>query len=129
VKAVDANILARYILGDDPEQARRATVVMAQPCYVALTVLLETAWLLSSRYRMDRETLAATLTEVIMLPTVTIDDPVLIGWAIERFAAGADFADMIHIVASRQADAFVSLDEKLAQRAGDRSPVVVECPA
>ena len=129
MKAVDANILARYILGDDPEQARRATVVMAQPCYVALTVLLETAWLLSSRYRMDRETLAATLTEVIMLPTVTIDDPELIGWAIERFAAGADFADMIHIVASRQADAFVSLDEKLAQRAGDRSPVVVECPA
>jgi predicted nucleic-acid-binding protein len=129
VKAVDANILARYILGDDPEQGRRATVVMAQPCYVALTVLLETAWLLSSRYRIDRETLAATLTDVIMLPTVTIDDPELIGWAIERFAAGADVADMIHIVASRQADAFVSLDEKLAQRAGDRSPVVVECPA
>ena len=129
MKAVDANILARYILGDDPEQGRRATVVMAQPCYVALTVLLETAWLLSSRYRMDRETLAATLTDVIMLPTVTIDDPESIGWAIERFAAGADVADMIHIVASRQADAFVSLDEKLAQRAGDRSPVVVECPA
>ena len=128
VKAVDTNVLARYIVGDDPDQQRRATAVMAQPCYIAHTVLLETAWLLSSRYRFDRATLAATLSDLALLPSVTMDDVDLIHWAIERFAAGADIADMLHLIASRRADVFVSFEGRLAQVAGTGSPIVVEQP-
>ena len=129
LKAVDTNILARYILGDDPDQAARATAVLRDPCYVSHTVLVELAWLLSSRYRMDRATLAATLADLVLVPSVTVDEPELVDWAIDRFGAGADFADMIHLVAGRHASAFVSFEDRLARLAGDRSPVPIEQPA
>jgi predicted nucleic-acid-binding protein len=49
-------------------------------------------------------------------------------WAIERFAAGADFADMIHIVAARGAVAFVSFESRLSKLAGTASPMPIERP-
>lgn len=126
VKSFDTNILARFITQDDPVQAPLAISAMAQPGFVADTVLLETAWLLSSRYGIDRRELAAQLRDLLSLPQLSVSDPGAVAWAIERFADGADFADMMHIVGSRGADAFVTFEKKLADRAGPASPVPVE---
>lgn len=129
MKAVDTNVLARYILGDDAEQARRAAVVLAAPCFVSDTVLLETAWLLSSRHKVGRAVLAATLSDLLRLPSLTVDEPDLLAWAIERFAAGADLADMIHLVSSRSADCFVSFEVDLVKDAGSDAPLPIQQPA
>lgn len=126
VKAVDTNIVARFVLGDDPAQTMLATQLLRTPCYISDSVLLETAWLLSSRFGLDRPALAATLRDLIELPTVSVGDLEGLRWAIDRFAAGADLADMIHIHMARGADAFVSFEKQLAQRAGPNSPVPVE---
>jgi predicted nucleic-acid-binding protein len=50
VRSVDTNVLARYLLGDDPVQNPIAERTIADGAYVSLTVLLETHWLLTSRY-------------------------------------------------------------------------------
>lgn len=129
MKAVDTNILVRYLTGDDPEQAKRATLVLSGGCYVPNTVLLETAWLLSSRYGLDRSHLAATLSDLLLLPDLTVSDADLVRWAVERFAAGADIADMLHLISSRGADTFISFDKRLAAQAGPSAPMPIEQPA
>jgi predicted nucleic-acid-binding protein len=126
MKSVDTNVLARYVIGDDPAQAALATEILRQPCFISHTVLLETAWLLASRYRVARADLADTLLDLVHLPRVSVSDLALVEWAIARFAAGGDFADMLHIAGSGGADAFVSLEKRLADRAGAQSPVPVE---
>lgn len=128
MKAIDTNILARFIMQDDPVQAVLAEKVLTAPCYISDTVLLETAWLLSSRYRVGRAMLADTLRDILALPTITVSSERLIKWAVDRFAAGADFADMMHIVGARDCDGFVSFEHRLVTRAGPDSPVQVEAP-
>ncbi|GAA0667433.1 putative nucleic-acid-binding protein [Sphingomonas insulae] len=129
MKAVDTNIVARYITNDDPIQSPIATAVLAQPSYIADTVLLESAWLLSSRYGYGRALLADTLNDLIDLPSVTVSDPALIRWAIGRFAAGADFADMMHLISGRHADGFVSFEDRLVALAGPDTPLPIARPA
>ena len=126
MKAVDTNVLARFLVNDDAEQSPIATRVLAGPSYIADTVLVETAWLLSSRYGFGRAVLAEALLDILNLPTVEVSDPALIGWAVRRFAAGADLADMMHLIGGRHADAFVSFETKLATQAGPDTPVPIE---
>lgn len=128
LKAVDTNILARYLMRDDPVQTPLAEAQLVQPSFVSHTVLLETAWLLSSRYRVRRADLAATLRDVVRLPELHINDEDLVIWAIDRFRDGADFADMLHLVTAQAAavDAFVTFDAGIVAEAGPTSPVAVE---
>ena len=83
MKAVDTNVLARYLLNDDPVQSPIATSIMAEPNYVSDTVLVEAAWLLSSRYGFDRAVLAGALADLLEATAA----------ASAREAAGAPEAD------------------------------------
>ncbi|EZP53531.1 type II toxin-antitoxin system VapC family toxin [Sphingomonas sp. RIT328] len=129
MKAVDTNIVVRYVTDDDPVQSPIATRVLSEPCYVSDTVLLETAWLRSSHYGFGRTLLAATLADLIRLPTITLSDPAWIAWAIERFVRGADLADMIHLVNARHMDAFISFEKRLGRLAGSKTPLPIERPS
>lgn len=126
MNAVDTNILARYVTGDDPAQSAVAMQLLGGPCFVPDTVLLETAWLLASRYGMKRAVLVETLRDLLSLPLLSVGDPAGLRWAIDRFAEGADLADMMHIVGSRGADAFLSFEKDLAKRAGPAGPIPVQ---
>ena len=128
LKAVDTNIIARYVVQDDPAQASVAAKLLSGPCYLPDTVLVETAWLLASRYGIGRKLLAETLDDVLSLPALQVSDPIRINWAIRRFAAGADFAGMMHLISSRGAECFVSFETSLAKRAGPDSPIAIEIP-
>ena len=126
MKAVDTNIVARFVIGDDPVQAQRAAEILAGPCFVPSTVLLETAWLLSSRFGLDRATVAETLRDLLRLPLLTAPSADQLDWALDRFEAGADFADMLHIVFAVGADSFVSFEKHLARYAGPDTPLPIE---
>ena len=126
MRAVDTNILARYLVRDDPAQVALADAALAESCFLPITVLLEITWLLASRYATPRAKIAEALEAVLQLPTVATEDDSLVTWAIERFRAGADFADMIHIMVSRRADSFISFDKRLARQAGPDAPLPIE---
>jgi predicted nucleic-acid-binding protein len=57
---IDTNVLVRLLISDDAEQTRRARKLIDQcvardePVLVSLLVLLETEWVLRSRYELDR---------------------------------------------------------------------------
>ena len=126
LNAVDTNIIARYILQDDPKQAAIATKLLAEPCFASDTVLVELAWLLSSRYGVGRADLAATLHDLLRLPALSVSNDALIGWAIDRFATGADFADMMHIVSAQGVDRFATFDQGITRDVGTDTPVAIE---
>ncbi len=118
-------MLARLLVEDDQAQAEIARDTLSRDCIISSTVLIEAEWVLRSLYRWPRDAIAASLREIIDLPSVTVDS-VNIRWAIDRFSKGADFADMMHIASAQGATSFATFDRRVDKDAGPKSPVRVE---
>jgi predicted nucleic-acid-binding protein len=115
VKAVDTNVLARLILQDDPHQTSLAEAILRNPVWVSHTVWVELGWVLAKQLRLDRAIVADALLTVLTIETVHVADREGLLWAIERYRAGADWADAVHLVAARGvADRFVTFDKAIA---------------
>lgn len=115
MKAVDTNVLARLILQDEPNQARLAEAVVREPVWVSHTVWIELGWVLGRRLRVDRAIVADALETVLMLETVHVADRDGLMWAIARYRRGADWGDVVHLVAARGvADRFVTFDQAIS---------------
>jgi predicted nucleic-acid-binding protein len=124
VKSVDTNVLARFLLNDDPSQSPIARSIIAEGVVVPITVLLELGWLLGSRMGMDRPVLNLILVKLLGMPGIHIDNEPQIRAALALHAKGADFADAIHLVAARGSEAFVTFDRQVPD--GDGIGVDVE---
>lgn len=118
-------MVTRIIVRDDAAQLTAIEQLLNEPLFVTSTVVLETVWVLSSRYRMQRATIADALSALIDIPNVQIEAPELVLWVLERFRGGADFADMLHLVAGRGGEAFVTFDRGVAKAAQPGPPIPV----
>ena len=126
MKAVDTNILARFILADEKHQSAMASEILGAPVWVSLTVWLELGWVLSKRAALGRAMVADAIETLLQLGTIHTADRDGLSWAVTRYRSGADWADMIHLVSARSvADGFVTFDRGIAIHAG-QSPVPVE---
>jgi predicted nucleic-acid-binding protein len=126
VRAIDTNVIIRYLRRDDDRQAKQADRVLATPCIVPITVLLETTWVLTSYFKVARGDIARSLQELLDLETVHCEDIGMTQWALERYRHGADIADMLHLIGARGAAQFTTFDRGLAKRAGANPPLAVE---
>jgi len=62
MRAIDTNIVIRYLTADDPDQTAKAkAVVDAGQVFVSTTVLLECEWVLRSVYDFSRHEVVAAL--------------------------------------------------------------------
>jgi predicted nucleic-acid-binding protein len=125
VKALDTCVLARYFVADHPEQTRLAERQIAEGGFVPVTVLLELAWLLRSRYRYTRQLVAASIEELDKLPNLVLANENAIAWVVARIRAGADVADLIHLTAAEGCAAFVTFDD-MSKEVGPDTPVAIE---
>ena len=125
MKAIDTNILVRLIVKDDDEQVARAQAFCARGVLVSLTVVLETEWVLRSRYGMGREYIVPVMLSFIDNANLYFSREAGVRWALDRYRAGADFADMIHLLDAHDADEFATFDESLADEAGSDTPLPV----
>ena len=127
MKSVDTNILARLVLQDDERQVELARDIMRAPVWVTHTVWLELGWVLGKRLRLDHAIVADALLTLLSLSTVHVADRDGLEWAIERYREGADWGDVLHLVAVRGAsDVFVTFDRRIERAAGDDPPVIIE---
>ena len=126
LRAVDTNILVRLIVIDNQEQYGIALDAISNNVIIPVTVLLETGWVLSSQYAMTRDAIMAALSALMDFPTIHVADEPGVRWALARYAAGADLADMLHLVAAGEATGFVTFDRKIAAAAGSDTPVSIE---
>lgn len=115
---VDTNVVVRLIVNDDPEQvARAAHLFEANEILIPSSVLIETEWVLSKTYDLDRATVAEAIARLIDLANVTVDEPQRIAWALSAFAEGMDFADAVHIRTAAPIARFASFDRALVKAA------------
>ncbi|MCY7315592.1 MAG: type II toxin-antitoxin system VapC family toxin [Rubrivivax sp.] len=122
MKAVDTNVLARFLVDDpdDAEAARQRQValrVFSQPVFVPLTVLLEFSWLIQGFYKFPRPTVAAILGTLLGLEHVLIEHRGDVAGALELFKEHTlDFADALHLTRSSQMQALLTFDKQFAKR-------------
>lgn len=116
--AIDTNIVVRYLTGDHPEQSARAReIVDGEPVFVAVTVMLETEWVLRSAYGYKPDEVARALRAFGGLPRVTIEDAASVAAAFDLAENGMDFADALHLGRSAGQDAFLTFDRRFVKAA------------
>ena len=123
--AIDTNVIVRILEKDHPAQTEAAHRAVAAGAYVPPGVLIETECVLRSIYRWDRQRIARAIGSFLALPTVSVDSHEQVLWALDRFATGADWADMLHITPAAGRDAFATFEKDMPRAAGDASPVPV----
>ncbi len=127
MRAIDTNVVVRYLTRDDPVQAARAKAVIdAGGAFIATTVLLETEWVLRSAYGFVPEDVARALGDLAGLPGVSVEDPVLLAEALQRAEAGMDFADSLHLGAASRCEAMLTFDRRFIESAGNAAIAVTE---
>ena len=105
MKAIDTNVLVRFLVNDDPRQSRvakelfRGAELARESLYVSSLVLLETIWVLESAYGVGRDALVDTLGELLLLPTIEFEDRALIQAVLAgALALGSRRADLSHLL-------------------------------
>lgn len=117
-RAVDTNVLVRILADNGSEQAKAARELLLEgTLVVSSTVLLETEWVLRSRFKLDREVRSGLLGGLLKLGTVEVEGRSVVQRALSGFAAGMDFADALHLAGSGECDELVTFDRDFARRA------------
>lgn len=117
--ALDTNIVARYLLDDEPAQARAARRLLADAkaeYWIPVTVVLELAWVLR-KGDAPRSVVMERLRDVLSLRNVRVQNGDLVFQALRWAALGMDLADALHLVLSGKAERFATFDEALVKQA------------
>ena len=116
--AADTNVLIRFLVNDDASQSARAKAFLSsETVWVSKTVLLETAWVLLSVYRVPALEVNDNLKRMAALPNIHVEDAVQVARAFEWTASGIEFADALHLASLANADSLVTFDRQLVRRA------------
>lgn len=96
------------------------------------SVVLETAWVLSSGYQLSRERVAERIRHILRLPRVFTEDVDNLLLALDWYEQGMDFADALHVSAAQDAsDGFATFDKGIAKavkRIHIRFPILSPLP-
>lgn len=102
MKALDTNILARYLRDDDPVQSKRAAHFIQraarqnEPLFVNHVVLCELVWILSSVYEHRKEEIVDMIEAVLLTGQFQLEDKSSIELALEDYKKSkADFSDCL----------------------------------
>ena len=117
--ALDTNVLARYLLDDEPRQsaaARRLLSRADQSFWVPITVLLELAWVLKSR-GVPRGAVVEAIRGLAALGNVQLQFPELVSTALQIADGGVDVADAIHLSLSGKAERLATFDAQFVRQA------------
>jgi len=102
VIGLDTNILVRYLVEDDPEQASKAAHLIETHCtedtpgFINRVVLCELVWVLESAYSYPRATVAATLESLLRTAELDIDAADAAWPALTAYRGGSvDFSDAL----------------------------------
>ena len=123
--AIDTNILVRLVAIDDAAQVTKSREVIEPGAFISFGVAMEAEWVLAKAYRMSRDDIWTAMTELMATGCLTTPNDADLLWALDRYRAGADFADMLHIASARGTDGFATFDRSLLRDAGATSPVEV----
>lgn len=79
MKALDTNVLVRFLVRDDERQAETIYRIFKQAetdkevFFVPLLVVLETVWVLESVYKIPRQEILYSINELILMPILKFE--------------------------------------------------------
>ena len=98
---IDTNVLVRFLVRDDPERFERARRLMkrevgsGEAVLISLLVLLETEWVLRSRYSVAKAEIVAALSALLDAELEFEDEPSVEEAVFTWKDSGAEFADCL----------------------------------
>ena len=125
--SLDTNILARYLLNDDPRQGKVALALLSSSdeFTAPVSVLLELVWVLEVN-DCTREEILRGLRHILGLPNFSMKEMEAVMYALRWYEGGMDFGDALHLSLSARDERFVTFDralEKMARKVGAFPPV------
>lgn len=126
MRALDTNVLVRYLAQDDARQSARATRLLERELaasdrgFVSLVVLLETVWVMESRYGAEPAVVGDILIDMLDTPTLEVQDAAAVRAAAQRYRqGGVDLHDCLIVALAEARKARVlTFDAKAAKRLG-----------
>jgi predicted nucleic-acid-binding protein len=123
---IDTNVLIRYLVEDDPEQARKATRFITNECssedpgFINRIVLCELVWVLETAYGYARENVALALEKILRTTQFKIEDHQEVWSSFREYQNGADFADSFIAAVNRRhgCERTATFDRKAGRRSG-----------
>jgi predicted nucleic-acid-binding protein len=108
--ALDTNVLVRLLVHDDEAQSKAAKRLVEQataadePILILLCALLETEWVLRSRYRLDKASIATAFGQLLESRGVTFEHEPTVEEALYVWAQhpSSDFADCLLLARAAQ---------------------------
>ena len=100
--AIDTNVLVRFLVRDDEVRFDKACRLIkregaaGRPIFISLLVLLETEWVLRSRYGLSKKLMLSALSGLLDADDVVLENEPVIEEALFLWKeATADFADCL----------------------------------
>lgn len=125
---LDTNVIVRFLLKDDAEQATLANMVFSElttaaPGFVCREVLVELVWVLQKIYRLPRTDIADAIEGLLGARELVVESADHVAVAVDRLRkGGAGFADQMITLAGQGAGCreTVTFDRKAADLPGMR---------
>lgn len=121
MKAVDTNILIRFLTGDDEGQAKKVYAIFKnaesenKELFVPLLVILEAIWVLESVYEISRTEILDSIGDLLLMPILKFDQPSALQQFV-HFAQGNeyDLSDLLiaHSAKANGCEAVITFDKK-----------------
>ncbi len=127
MRAIDTNILVRYMAADDPRQTRLAERFIEacrreeEPIFIPILVLCELVWVLDRSYRHAKAGILAALDQILETDLFVIENDGSVRRSVEEYRAGkGNFADYVIENVAKHAGCSdtVTFDRALAGAAG-----------
>lgn len=124
---LDSNVLVRYIVQDDPQQAAAAVEIVdtlseTEPGFLSSVTWAELYWVLTRSYGFAREVVLERLEMLLLADEIRSEDAASVASAIHAARQGADFADALIAAVARRAgcSTVVTFDKRAAEKLGWR---------
>lgn len=118
---IDTNVLVRFLVADDKEQARRAVHLMASLStrakgHLSVVVLVETFWVLRRGYGLSSDDIVGAFRALLSAPELEVAHADVVREALTEVEDGFDFADAL--IAGLHHEAGCSTTVTFDKRAG-----------
>jgi len=102
MKAIDTNVLVRFLVNDDEQQAElvydrfRAAEAAHEVLFIPLLVILETIWVLESAYEATRKEIVDSFSDLMQMPVFEFESLEAVqGMVISAHLSSTDLTDIL----------------------------------
>ncbi len=124
MKAIDTNILIRFLIGDDELQAKKVYAIFKKAeserkeLFVPLLVILEMLWVLESVYEISRIEILESISDLLLMPIFKFDQQSALQQLVHSAQGNKyDLSDLLiaHSANTNGCEAVITFDKKASK--------------